>query len=71
MEQMIGKYTYWGGIALAAIAFLLRAAHGMGYYLSEYVGRVFVSPSNLVEGAVLLLVASMATAHYTAHFKKS
>ena len=72
MEQMIGKYTYWGGVVLAVLAFLLRAAHAMGIYVGETVGRsIGVSPSNLAEGAVLLLAVSIATGQYAAHIKKA
>lgn len=72
MEQAIGKYSFWLGIVFAALAFLLRAMHALDIYVGNFLGRAInVAPSNLVEGAVLLLLVSIASAHYASYIKKA
>ncbi len=65
MERHIASWSYWLGVACAAVAVLWRAVNALGLGLSQMVTRGNpVAYMTFYKGALLFLLAGVATANY-------
>ena len=70
MEKQIIKWSYWLGVACAAVAFIWRALSAMGVVrLAQAIPGVTIWYSSFMKAAVLLLLIAIATYCYSASQK--
>ncbi len=66
MEREIARWSYWLGVVCGVLAMLWRGLIALGLPLTGIttLGN-YVAPMTLYKGAVLFLLAGIATANYT------
>lgn len=59
MEKHLAKWTYWAGVACAAIALVIRALNGVGVYV-DFPG-MNLGHMSFYKASLLLLAVAIAT----------
>jgi len=63
MEKHMVKWTYWLGLACAAIALVIRGLQALGLYISDFLpASANIGYMSFYKAGLLLLAVSIATA---------
>lgn len=67
MKKVIGRWTYWLGVACMVVAMVMRGANALGYWLPPLVltpGRT-LGYWSFFHGSILFFATTIATASYS------
>ena len=63
MDKQMVKWTYWLGLACAAIALVIRCLQVLGFYVSDYLPMwIRIGYMSFYKAAFLLFAVAIATA---------
>ena len=72
MKKLILDWSYWLGLACAAIALALRSLNALGFLIPRAEQGITIGYMSFLKGALLFFLISISTAnYYWAHNQKS